>query len=120
MSKVYYIDTSRTTNGKSRQKLHYVYDGQKIIKVRRLTRLRNANEIYIDTLFPEVYNEILELLKRGVKVYVLKDTRMLKKLRRENNLSKSDEVDALMLSKVPKEYFRELTAGEVELKIAVR
>jgi hypothetical protein len=45
---------------------------------------------------------------------------MLKKLRRENNLRKSDEVDALMLSKVPKEYFRELTVREVELKIAVR
>jgi hypothetical protein len=71
-------------------------------------------------LFPEVYNEILELLKRGVKVYVLKDTRMLKKLRLENGLRKSDENDVLMLSKIPREYFRELTAGEVELKVAVR
>jgi hypothetical protein len=71
-------------------------------------------------LFPENYDEILELLKRGIKVYLLKYPSMLKKLRRENNLSKSDENDALILSMIPREYFRELTAGEVELKIAVR
>jgi hypothetical protein len=121
MTKIYYIDVSRTAvNGKRRQKFHYVYDGQKIIKVRKLTRLRNANEIYIDTLFPEVYNEILELLKRGVKIYVLKDTRMLKKLRRENNLKKSDEVDSQLLSVIPKEYFRVLTVQEMERKIKVQ
>jgi hypothetical protein len=121
MTKIYYIDVSRTAiNGKRRQKLHHAYDGEKIIKIRKLTRLRNANEIYIDTLFPEVYNEILELLKRGVKVYVLKDTRMLKKLRLENGLRKSDENDVLMLSKIPRECFRELTVRDVELKIAVR
>jgi hypothetical protein len=119
--KIYYVDISRTAvNGKRRQKLHCVFDGQKVIKIRKLTKLRNANEIYIDTLFPEVYNEILELLKRGVKVYILKDTRMLKKLRLENGLRKSDENDALMLSKIPRECFRELTVREVKLKIAVR
>ncbi|MCL7384554.1 MAG: hypothetical protein LZ174_09735 [Thaumarchaeota archaeon] len=121
MTKAYYIDVSRTAiNGKQRQKLHCVYDGQKIIKIRKLTKLRNADEIYIDSLFPENYDEILELLKRGIKVYLLKYPSMLKKLRRENNLSKSDENDALILSIIPREYFRELTAGEVELKIAVR
>jgi hypothetical protein len=60
------------------------------------------------------------LLKKGIKIYLLKDTGVLKKFRRENNLSKSDENDALMLSKIPREYFRELTVREVELKIAVR
>jgi len=119
--KVYYIDFSRTAvNGKRRQKLHHAFDGQKILKIRKLTKLKNANDIYVDSLFPEIYNEILELLKRGIKVYLLKDTGVLKKLRRENNLRKSDEVDAVMLSKVPKEYFRELTIREAELKIAVR
>jgi hypothetical protein len=121
MSKVYYIDVSRSAvNGKRRQKLHYAFDGQKILKIRRLTKLKNADEIYIDSLFPENYNEILELLKKGIKIYLLKDTGVLKKFRRENNLSKSDENDALMLSKIPREYFRELTVREVELKIAVR
>jgi hypothetical protein len=121
MARVYYIDVSRTAiNGKQRQKLHCVYDGRKIIKVRRLTKLRNADEIYIDSLFPEIYNEILELLKKSTKVYLLKDTKVLKRLRLQNNLSKSDENDALILSIIPREYFRELTAGEVELKIAVR
>jgi hypothetical protein len=121
MARVYYIDVSRTAiNGKQRQKLHCVYDGRKIIKVRRLTKLRNADEIYIDSLFPENYNEILELLKKSTKVYLLKDTKVLKRLRLQNNLRKSDENDALILSIIPREYFRELTAGEVELKIAVR
>jgi hypothetical protein len=100
--------------------LDTVFDGEKTFKVSRLTKLKNINEVFIDTLFPEVYNDVLRLLKRGVKVYVLKDTRILKKLRLQNNLKKSDEVDAVMLSKIPREYFRELTAGEVELKIAVR
>jgi hypothetical protein len=121
MSKVYYIDVSRTAvNGKRGQKLHYAFDGQKIIKVRKLTRLRNADEIYIDSLFPEVYNEILELLKRGVKVYVLKDTRILKKLRLENGLRKSDEVDAQLLSMIPRDSFRLLTVKELEFKMKMK
>jgi len=121
MSKVYYIDVSKTAvNGKRRQKLHYAFDGEKILKVRRLTRLKDASEVFIDSLFPEIYNEILELLRKDTKIYLLKDTGVLKKLRKENNLRKSDEVDALMLSKIPREYFRELTAGEVELKVDVR
>jgi hypothetical protein len=121
MTKIYYIDVSRTAvNGKGRQKLHYAFNGQKIIKIRKLTRLRNADEIYVDSLFPENYDEILELLKKGTKIYLLKDTGVLKNLRLQNNLKKSDEVDVLMLSKIPRECFRELTAGEVELKIAVR
>jgi hypothetical protein len=80
MAKMCYVDISRTAvNGKGRQKLHCVYDGQKIIKIRKLTKLRNADEIYIDSLFPENYDEIQELLKRGLKVYILKDLRLLKK-----------------------------------------
>jgi len=121
MSKVYYIDVSRTAvNGKRGQKLHYAFDGQKIIKVRKLTRLRNADEIYIDSLFPEVYNEILELHKRDVKVYVLKDTRILKKLRLENGLRKSDEVDAQLLSMIPRDGFRLLTVEEIEFKMKMK
>jgi hypothetical protein len=121
MAEVYYVDVSRTAvNGKRRQKLHYAFDGEKIIKIRRLTRLKDASEVFIDSLFPENYNEILELLKKDTKIYLLKDTGVLKKLRKENNLRKSDENDVLMLSKIPREYFRELTAGEVELKVAVR
>jgi hypothetical protein len=121
MTRVYYIDVSRTAvNGKRRQKLHYAFDGQKILKIRKLTRLKDASEIFIDSLFPEIYNEILELLKKGTKIYLLKDATVLKKLRKENNLRKSDENDALMISKIPREYFRELTAGEVELNVAVR
>jgi hypothetical protein len=120
MSRVYYVDTSRTTNGKRRRKLHCVYDGQKIIKIRKLTKLRNADEIYIDSLFPEIYDEVLELLERGVKVYILKDLRVLKKLRLQNNLRKSDEVDAQLLSMIPRDGFRLLTINEIEFKMKMR
>ena len=37
----------------------------------------------------------------------------MKKLGRENNLWKSDEVDAVMLSKVPRDMFRVLTIHEM-------
>jgi hypothetical protein len=121
MAKIVYVDVSRTAiNGKRKQKLHYVYDGQKVIKVRRLMKLRNADEIYIDSLFPEIYNEILELLKKGVKVYILKDLRVLKKLRLQNNLRKSDEVDAQLLSMIPRDGFKLLTINEIEFKMKMR
>jgi hypothetical protein len=121
MAEVYYVDVSRTAvNGKRRQKLHYAFDGEKILKVRRLTKLKDASEVFIDSLFPEIYADILWLLKKDVKVYLLKYPSMLKKLRRENNVRKSDEVDALMLSKIPREYFRALTIEEIEKKIKVQ
>jgi hypothetical protein len=121
MTRVYYIDVSGTAiNGKRRQKLHHAYDGEKIIKIRKLTGFRNAGEIYIDSLFPEVNDEILELLKKGTKVYLLKGTRVLKKLRRDNNLRKSDEVDAQLLSMIPRESFRLLTVEEIEFKMKLR
>jgi len=121
MTKIYYIDVSRTAaNGKGRQKLHYAFNGLKIIKIRKLTRLRNADEIYVDSLFPENYDEIQELLERGVKVYILKDLRLLKKLRLQNNLRKSDEVDAQLLSMIPRDGFRPLTVEELEFKMKMK
>jgi hypothetical protein len=116
-----YVDTSATaTNGKQRQKPHVVYDGERIFKVSRLTKLKNVDEVFIDTLFPENYNDILRLLKKGVKVYVLKDTRILKKLRLENGLRKSDEVDAQLLSMIPRDGFRPLTVEELEFKMKMK
>jgi len=110
MSRAVHVDTSRTaTNGKKKRKPHVVYDGKKIYKVNKLASVRNIDEVYIDSLFPEIYEEVLELLKKGVKVYLLKDTRMLKKLRLENNVKKSDENDSALLSKIPKDEFRALT-----------
>jgi hypothetical protein len=47
-------------------------------------------------------------------VYLLRDTEVFKRLRLQNNLKKSDENDALMFSKVAKEYFRALTIHEME------
>ncbi len=119
--KTYYVDTARTTlNGKRRQKPHMVFDGERIFKVKKLTDLKDAEEIFIDTLFPENYEEALELLKNNVKIYLLRDLSIIKKLRLENNVKKNDENDALMLSKIPKDNYRLLTIDEIELKAQTR
>jgi len=120
-----FIDTSRTASrtaeGKrKKRKPHVVFDGERVFEVNKLTKLKDVDEVFIDTLFPEIYEEVLGLLKRGIKVYLLRNTTVLKKLGLENNLQKSDEVDALILSRVPRECFRELTIEEVELKATVR
>ena len=96
-----------------------VFDGSKVFKVGRMTELEDAAKIYIDTLFPEIYDEVLELLRRGVGVYLLKDATKLKKLRMESNMRKTDENDSVPLSRIPREAFRPLTAEELELKIRI-
>ena len=118
MSKAVFIDTSRTAiNGKRKKKPHVVFDGEKVFQINKMTRLENVDEVFIDTLFPEIYEEVLELLKRGVKVYLLKDARILRKLRLENNLRKSDKNDSALLSTISKDAFRALTVEEMEKKV---
>ncbi len=118
MSKSVYVDTSRTaTNSKRKRKPHIVFDGERVFEIDKLTKLKEVNEVFIYTLFPEIYEEVLELLKRDVKVYLLMDTSILKKLRKENNIKKSDENDAVILSKIPRDKFRALTVEKVEKKV---
>jgi len=120
MARVYYVDTAIPSGRKKRKhKMHAVFDGDRVFRVKKLTELEDASEIYIDTLFPELYGEILELLRRGVRVYLLKDVRKLKKLRIESNLKKSDENDARLLARIPREAFRQLTAEELEIKARI-
>jgi len=122
MTRVYYVDTAIPSDRKKRrkEKTHVVFDGRKMFRVRRLTELEDAAGIYIDALFPELYDEILELLRRGVRVYLLKDVRKLKKLRMENDLKKTDETDAMLLARIPIEKFRPLTIEELEFKMRTR
>jgi len=121
MAKAVYVDTSRTaTNGKKKRKPHVVFDSEKVFEVDKLTKLKDVTEVYIDTLFPEIYEEVLELLKRCVKVYLLKDISILKKLRMEHNMKKTDENDATLLSKIPRDRFRLLTIQEMEKKTRLR
>ena len=122
MARVYYVDVAVPADKKrrGREKIHAVFDGERVFRVKKLTELEDAGEIYIDALFPELYDEILELLRRGVKVYLLKNTTKLKKLRIENNLKKSDENDAMLLTRIPKEAFKLLTIEELELKMRMR
>jgi len=122
MARIYYVDVAVPADRKKRgkHKTHVVFDGVRVFRVKKLTELEDASEIYIDALFPELYDEILELLRRGVRVYLLKDVRKLKKLRMENNMKKSDENDAVLLARIPKEKFRPLTVKEVEFKARMR
>jgi len=53
-------------------------------------------------------------------VFLLTNTRMLKKLRLENNLRKTHRNDAFVLSLTPKQWFRHLTVEEIEFKMKVR
>ena len=79
MAGVYYVDVAIPPDKKRwRHKTHVVFDGDRIFKVRKLTELEDASEIYIDSLFQELYDEVLELLRKGIKVYLLKDTIKLK------------------------------------------
>ena len=122
MARVYYVDVAIPADKKKRgrEKIHAVFDGSRVFRVGRLTELEGASEVYVDTLFPEIYDEILELLRRGVGVYLLKDITKLKKLRIENNMKKSDENDAMLLARIPKEMFRPLTVEELEIKARMR
>jgi len=124
MARSVYVDVSWTANVKRRRAgrghPHVVFDGEGFYEVDRLTKLKNAEEVYIDSLFPTIYPDILGLLKNRVKVFLLTNTKILKKLRDENNLRKTHQNDAFILSRIPKEWFRELTIEEVEFKMRVR
>jgi len=121
MARVYYVDVAIPADKKKsgRNKDHAVFDGDRVFSVGRLIELEDASEIYVDALFPELYGEVLELLRRGIKVYLLKDVTKLKKLRMENNMKKSDENDAMLLAPIPKEMFRPLTVEELEIKMRI-
>ncbi|MCF3653195.1 MAG: hypothetical protein L2C94_003405 [Aigarchaeota archaeon] len=117
MARVYYVDTAIPSDRKKRRKnkTHVVFDGDRTFKVNRLTELEDAGEVFIDTLFPEIYDEVVELLRRGVRVYLLKDATKLKRLRMENNLKKTDENDAMLLSRIPQCSFKQITFKEMIL-----
>ena len=124
MARVYYVDVAIPADRKKRgkHKTHVVFDGERTFKVRELIELAKleASAIFIDRSFSELYDELIELLRKGVKVYELKDCILLKKLRIESNVKKSDEVDAMLLSRIPREMFRQLTVEELELKRKIR
>ncbi|MEM2069755.1 MAG: hypothetical protein QXY32_08545, partial [Nitrososphaerota archaeon] len=114
---VYYVDVANSLDSKKRsRKVHTVFDGERCFKVEKLTELKDATEIYIDVLLPSNYDEVYELISDGKKVYLLREPRLIKRMRAQNNLKKNDENDALILSTIPKEFFRELKLEEIQVK----
>jgi len=50
-----------------KEKSRAVFNGDRMFRIKKLTELEDANEIYVDVLFPELYDEVLESLRRGIK-----------------------------------------------------
>jgi hypothetical protein len=116
-NRIYFVDVAIPADrkGRRRDKMHAVFDGSRVFRVRRLTELEDASEVYIDAIFPQIHEELMELIKKDVKVFSLRDTRILKRLREENHVRKSDEVDARILSIIPRNHFKQLTIRELRL-----
>jgi len=107
-NRTYFVDTAIPADRKRRRrdKAHAVFDGSRVFRVGRLTELKDASEVYIDAIFPQIHEELMELIEKGVKVFLLRDTRMIKRLREENHVRKSDEADARILSIIPRNHFQ--------------
>jgi hypothetical protein len=118
----YYVDVAIPNDKKKKrkEKAHAAFDGNRVFRVKRLTKLEDAGEVFIDSLFPELYDDFLELLRKNDRIYVLKNPATLKRVRMENNVEKSDENDSILLSRIPREAFRPLTIEELEIKIQMR
>jgi len=115
--RIYFVDAAIPADKKKRgkSKSHMVFDGSRVFRVRRLTELEDAGEVYVDAMFPQIHEELMELIEKGVKVFLLRDTRILKRLREENGVEKSDEADARILSIIPRNHFKQLTIRELRL-----
>jgi hypothetical protein len=116
-NKIYFVDVAIPADRKRRRKykMHAVFDGSRVFRVGRLTELEDAGEVYVDAMFPQIYEELMELIEKGVKVFLLGNTRMIKRLREENHVRKSDEADARILSIIPRNHFKQLTLEELRL-----
>jgi len=121
MGKTYFVDISWTFDGgkRGRKKKHVVYDGEKLRETATLTSLEDASEIYIDSLSPKIYDDLLVLLRQGVKVYLVRKLKLIKEFRDKFKMGKSDENDAIVLSLMPKDAFRPVTLEEVEIKASL-
>jgi len=107
MARVYYVDVAIPADRKKRgkHKMHAVFDGSRVFRVKKLTELEDAAEVYIDAMFPQIYEELMELIEMNAKIFLLRNISLLKRLRKESKVEKSDEADAKLLSKIPEEMF---------------
>jgi len=63
-----------------------------------------------------MFDQVRDLIEKGVKVYVLRDYRAIKMARHANGLVKNDENDAVALGMVSPTWFRELTLDRLLLE----
>jgi hypothetical protein len=65
--RIYFVDTAIPADRKRRRrdKAHVVFDGSRVFRVRRLTELKDASEVYIDAIFPQIYEELIGADREG-------------------------------------------------------
>lgn len=87
-------------------------------RVRSLLELLNlqVSEVYVDSLTFRIIPELRTLTEHGVKVFYLRDLRLLRVFRDANKVVKSDENDARLLSLIPHSSFREVTSDFLRLR----
>jgi hypothetical protein len=78
------FDVHPSSKGMRSRSFMWSMMARKTFRVRRLNELGNACEIYANTMLPEVYEDALELLRDGVKIYVLRNLRLVWRFRDEN------------------------------------
>lgn len=110
----YYVDVH--VNMERRH--HVVYDGQGCRMVKSLAEIpvEKDDEVYIDVLHARICDDALKLLQREVRVFILRKTDILSKLRAANNIEKTHENDAMVLSTLDESFYRELGVDEVRLR----
>jgi len=80
---VYVVVSKDAINRKSSKGRYLVYNGERMFRIEKLTELKDVDEVFMDAIYSSMYSEVLELLRSGVKVYVLKDRRILEKYKRK-------------------------------------
>lgn len=97
------------------RKPNTVYFNGKVFEIDDLLRLETPTT-YLDVIFPSIFKQAWSLLQKGVRVYSLRDTRLLESLRQQSHVDKSDENDAKMLAIVPASAWKELTKDDITIR----
>ncbi len=113
----FYVDVHSRVDWKP----HTVFDCERFKMVWRLSEIdaKDGDEVYVDSLPAEAYRDVIDLMKRGVRVFRLKRLDILPKLRAQINVEKTHENDAFILSTLDENFFRELHEEEVRLRMLI-
>ncbi|MEM0375609.1 MAG: hypothetical protein QXP43_04800 [Nitrososphaerota archaeon] len=108
MSKKFYADVHW-------RKDHVVVADGVVMRFKELSDIpaQAGDELYVDAIQLTRYQEFEKLLARGIRIFYLKRTDVIKKYRE----TKSDENDVKALMRIPQQFFRELTENELKIRM---